>query len=234
MSNLLGLTTAEPVSTYTNPHGQIDALIAQHGADQIALEDMQYGAMRQYDPYADPMSDEFGQMMIEGMTGGPLGGIKNIAKSVNRFTFGPSMKTLTRPIKDRLINLMSKSVDTEKVLAGKAAKRADKFYRKFMTDTSSDFGQSVIYKSGYPSANALSTDMRLQKIKFNELKNLKKALSKYRRSDDSQMLSKSIEQYRNIAGNIHTDVVKQGKVPLAKDVAREEAKRMLKIWYGIE
>jgi len=222
MNNLLELTTAEPVSTYTNPHGQIDALIAQHGADQIALEDMQYGAMRQYDPYADPMSDEFGQMMIEGMTSAPLAGIKTIAK--------PGIKYL----KGRLLDTVRKSVDTEKVLAGKAAKRAEKFYGKFMTDTASDFGQSVIYKSGYPSANALLTDMRLQKIKFNELKNLKKALIKYGKTDDSQMLSKSIEQYRNIAGNIHTDVVKQGKVPLAKDVAREEAKRMLKIWYGIE
>ena len=76
MNNLLELTITEPLSTHTNPHSQIDALIAKHNADQIALEDMQYGAVRQYDPYTDPSSDEFMEEMVENMVGGlPLKGL---------------------------------------------------------------------------------------------------------------------------------------------------------------
>ena len=80
MSNLLGLTTAEPVSTYTNPHGQIDALIAQHGADQIALEDMLYGAIRNPVPRVEAP----GLGLLEWADTGPLIGMKALAGLVGK------------------------------------------------------------------------------------------------------------------------------------------------------
>ena len=80
MSNLLELTTAEPVSTYTNPHGQIDALIAQHGADQIALEDMLYGSIRNPVPRVEAP----GLGLLEYVDTGPLIGMKALAGLVGK------------------------------------------------------------------------------------------------------------------------------------------------------
>ena len=79
-NNLLSFTTAEPFSTYTNPHGQIDALIAQQGADQIALEDMQYGAIR------NPVSrvETPGLGLLEYVDTGPLVGMKALAGLVGK------------------------------------------------------------------------------------------------------------------------------------------------------
>jgi hypothetical protein len=72
LNNLLELTTAEPVSTYTNPHGQIDALIAQSGAEQIALEDMMYGSIRNPVPRVEAP----GLGLLEYADTGPLIGMK--------------------------------------------------------------------------------------------------------------------------------------------------------------
>ena len=80
LNNLLELTTAEPVSTYTNPHGQIDALIAQHGADQIALEDMLYGSIRNPVPRVEAP----GLGLLEWVDTGPLIGMKALAGLVGK------------------------------------------------------------------------------------------------------------------------------------------------------
>jgi len=83
MNNLLELTTAEPVSTETNPHQQIDDLILMSELDKIAREDMMYGAMTQFNP-EDWTHGTGGLGLLEWADTGPLLTMKALAGLVGK------------------------------------------------------------------------------------------------------------------------------------------------------
>jgi len=83
---------AEPVST---AHNAMDMLIMQNEMDRIAQEDIQHGAMRQYDPWSDPRSQELQNTLLEMVTGGyNPGAVVGMAEVAGRKTVSKMLKDL--------------------------------------------------------------------------------------------------------------------------------------------
>ena len=86
------LATVEPVST---AHESMDMLM-QNEMDRIAQEDIQHGAMRQYDPWSDPRSQELQNTLLEMVTGGyNPGAVAGMAKLANPGHVWDMLKKLT-------------------------------------------------------------------------------------------------------------------------------------------
>jgi len=97
-------------------HNAMDMLMMQNEMGRIAQENQQYGAMRQYDPWSDPRSQELQNTLLEMVTGGyNPGAVVGMAEVAGGKTISRMIKDLTmrnasieQMLKPRLLGDVSK------------------------------------------------------------------------------------------------------------------------------
>ena len=183
---LFDLMTAEPVSTATNAHEQMDRLMLENDMAQINLEDEMYGAIRSsenFRPYTGVSQEDLFSMVTGGGGGVPMLG--GMAKQIGRYDVEALMKAIIK----RKGRVSKASLKTSKAIRNLQNQLGRKDWDKFAENiVDNPVPMTSWVKPGlspYKISKSNLQKLQHQEDKFSKetinLRELIKGLSKYNR-----------------------------------------------------
>ena len=186
-NKLFDLMTAEPVSTATNAHEQMDRLILENDMAQTNMEDMMYGAIRSSEnfiPYTGGVSQED---LFSMVTGGGAPMVGGMARALN--PGGKSMIEILKQLSKGRRGAIEAGERTKKSMLNMDKKLKE--HLQWQIDNPLPFPgrSSKIFTQGQRELDALKAIINKAGVESMNYRDLGRAMEQYKRLGYANPLS---------------------------------------------